>query len=95
MVSLPRQDILIPSGNLQLILGDPNAFPGQGGIPIPQANSVSAPGSPPSETSLESFQGKTPRGHPEPLLASSDMKEHQFFSEPAQDDSQHFLQRCI
>jgi len=51
-------DIPLPSNTLQLLLGDPNVFPGQKEYKIPPVSSGCAPGPPPSWTCPE----KPPKG---------------------------------
>ncbi|MEQ2172094.1 hypothetical protein GOODEAATRI_017494 [Goodea atripinnis] len=49
-------DISLPSNSLQLILGDPKAFPCRRGYIVPPVSSGSASGSPPTGTCPENLQ---------------------------------------
>jgi len=53
-------DLPLPSNTLQLLLGDPKAFPGQKGHIIPPTSPGSAPKPPPSGTCPKTFQGRRP-----------------------------------
>ena len=60
-------EALLPSNTSQLLLGDPEAFPGQMRYIIPPAGSGSAQGSPPSWSCQENIQWEAPRRHPNQL----------------------------
>jgi len=51
-------DIPLPSDTLQLLLGDPEAFPGQKGYIIPPVSPGSAPGLLPVEPAQKTPKGK-------------------------------------
>lgn len=60
-------EALLPRNTSQLLLGDPEAFPGQMRYIIPPAGSGSAQGSPPSWPCQENIQREAPRRHPNQL----------------------------
>ena len=75
-----------PSNTLQLLLGDPEAFPGQKRYIIPPAGSGSASASPPSRTCPENLERQAPGRHPDqmpepPQLTPFDAEEQRLYSE--------------
>ena len=60
-------EALLPSNTSQLLLGNPETFPGQMRYIIPPVSSGSAPGSPPSWSCQENIQREAPRRHPNQL----------------------------
>ena len=88
-------DVPVPSHFLQLIRGDPVAFPGQPRDIVsptcPGSSPGSSPGSPPSRTCKEHLTREASRSHPNqmpqpPHLAPLNTEEQRFYSEPLPDD---------
>lgn len=76
----------LPSHAFQLILGDPEALPGQMGYVVPPANSGSNSRSPPSWKCRVNLQRKASRWRPDkipqpPQLTPFNKKEQQLYSE--------------
>ena len=72
--------------SLQLLVGDPEGFPGQKGHIIPPASPGSALGPPPSRTCPENLQREATRRHPNqvpepPQLTPFDAEEQRLYSE--------------